>query len=124
MKITIPKPCHENWDLMTPTEKGRFCAVCSKVVRDFTECSDEEIISEISNSKDEICGNFNTNQLNRNLNSSFVNSLFTKFAVGFILTSAGLEKVSAQKKSNILCNDSAKISKVEDVVVGKVALKP
>ena len=116
MKITIPKPCHENWDLMTPTEKGRFCAVCSKVVRDFTECTDDEIISEISNSKDEICGNFNTNQLNRNLNFSFVNSFFTKFAVGFILTSAGLEKVSAQKTCDIK-KDTLK----EERIVGKVA---
>lgn len=116
MKITILKPCHENWDLMTPTEKGRFCAVCTKVVRDFTECSDEEIISEISNSTEIICGNFKTNQLNRNLNFSFVNSLFAKFAVGFILTTAGLEKVSAQKTCDVK-KDTLK----EERTKGKVA---
>lgn len=116
MKITIPKPCYENWDLMTPTEKGRFCAVCTKVVRDFTECTDDEIISEISTSKEQICGNFRTNQLNRNLNFTFVNSLFTKFAVGFILTSAGLEKVSAQKTCDVK-NDTLQEQKIK----GKVA---
>lgn len=116
MKITIPKPCHENWDLMTPTEKGRFCAVCTKVVRDFTDCSDEEIVSEIANSKEKICGNFRNTQLNRNLNFSFVNSLFAKFAVGFMLTSAGLEKVSAQKTCEVK-KDTLK----EERIKGKVA---
>ena len=33
----IPEPCHENWNKMTPQEQGRHCAVCSKVVVDFTK---------------------------------------------------------------------------------------
>lgn len=120
MKITIPKPCHENWDLMTPTEKGRFCTICTKVVRDFTECSDEEIISEITETQQKICGNFNVNQLNRNLSFSFINQLLTKFAVGFVLTSSGLEKLSAQK----VCNteeDSSKIVRLKgDIAIDTI----
>lgn len=117
MKITIPKPCHENWDLMTPAEKGRFCSVCTKVVRDFTDCSDEEIVSEISNSEEKICGNFRTTQLNRNLNFPFVNSLLTKFAVGFMLTSAGLEKVEAQKTCNVKTDTIKRTKLLGDVVL-------
>ena len=37
MKITIPTPCHENWNEMTPNEMGRHCTVCSKTVKDFTD---------------------------------------------------------------------------------------
>lgn len=33
--LNIPKPCHEDWAGMTPAERGRHCAACDKVVRDF-----------------------------------------------------------------------------------------
>lgn len=116
MKITIPKPCHENWDAMTHEEKGRFCAVCSKTVFDFTQCSDEEIITSFSNSKEEICGNFNESQLNRNFNFSFINSLLTKFAVGFVLTSGGFVSIKAQEHCDTKKSDSVRILKGKPLV--------
>lgn len=41
--ISIPKPCHEDWSKMTPSEKGRFCQSCSKSVIDFTQMSQQSI---------------------------------------------------------------------------------
>jgi TonB-dependent SusC/RagA subfamily outer membrane receptor len=114
MKITIPKPCHENWNAMTPDEKGRFCSVCSKTVRDFTVASDEEIIDAFSNSSEEICGNFNESQLNKNLQYSYINSVFMKFAVGFILTTGGLVAVKAQQNCS---NNTVKAERLEEVVL-------
>jgi len=99
MKITIPKPCHENWAAMTPEEKGRFCQVCSKSVRDFTRASDLEIMNDLSGTSN-ICGNFRADQLDRNLSHSFINSLFAKFAVGFVLTSGGIVSAQTQPKEN------------------------
>ncbi len=61
--IYIPKPCHENWNKMTPEEKGRHCAVCSKVVKDFTSMKKEEIMSTILDSDQEVCGRINVNHL-------------------------------------------------------------
>ncbi|MFD1603739.1 hypothetical protein ACFSJW_10505 [Flavobacterium artemisiae] len=63
-KITIPKPCHENWDEMTPRENGRFCMSCSKTVVDFSTMNPEEIrhyFTEHQNEK--ICGRFKKSQL-------------------------------------------------------------
>ncbi|WP_223605448.1 hypothetical protein [Chryseobacterium sp. OSA05B] len=114
MKITIPKPCHENWEAMTPEEKGRFCSVCSKTVRDFTVASDQEIIEVFSHSSEDICGNFNSSQLNRDLNYSFINSLFTKFAVGFMLTTGGFVSVHAQQNE---IHDTLKADEIKDVVI-------
>lgn len=99
MKITIPKPCHENWAAMTPDEKGRFCQVCSKSVRDFTSASDLQIMNDLSGNSN-ICGNFRVDQLDRNLSYSFINSLFAKFAVGFVLTSGGIVSGQTQPKDS------------------------
>jgi TonB-dependent SusC/RagA subfamily outer membrane receptor len=114
MKITIPKPCHENWEMMTPEEKGRFCSVCSKTVMDFTVASDAEIVEVFSTSKENICGNFYESQLNRNLQYSYINSLFTKFAVSFILTTGGFVSVNAQEN---ISNDTLKVEEIGDVVI-------
>ncbi|WP_276966418.1 TonB-dependent receptor plug domain-containing protein [Chryseobacterium sp.] len=130
MKITIPKPCHENWDTMTPYEKGRFCAVCSKTVQDFRTAPDDEIIQVFSNTSQEICGAFHPSQLNRDLHYSYINSLFVKFAVGFILTTGGIVSVHAQQKN--AC-DTLKADEVEEVafstqrdrkLLGSVAVVP
>lgn len=74
MKITIPKPCYENWNNMTTDEKGKFCSVCSKTVHDFTSFSDEELINTFKRDKD-ICGRFRNNQLDINLSFSFASTL-------------------------------------------------
>ncbi|MBS7252802.1 hypothetical protein [Flavobacterium branchiicola] len=64
-KITIPEPCHENWDKMTPKENGRFCLSCSKTVIDFTKMLPEEIQHYfIQNRNEKICGRFKKSQLN------------------------------------------------------------
>jgi hypothetical protein len=66
LKITIPKPCHEDWDKMTPNEHGRHCAACAKTVTDFTLMSDEEVKHFFFNKKEEkTCGRFRSEQLNR-----------------------------------------------------------
>lgn len=97
MKLTIPTPCHENWNRMSPAEQGRFCAVCSKTVKDFTAVPDEEILDEFSKNAENVCGRFKTSQLDRDLQFSFINTLFAKFAVGFILTAGGFTAVKAQQ---------------------------
>jgi TonB-dependent SusC/RagA subfamily outer membrane receptor len=120
MKLTIPKPCHENWETMTPEEKGRFCSVCSKTVRDFTVDSDDEIVDVFANTSDNICGKFNESQLNRDLQYSHINTVLAKFAVGFIFTTAGFVSVNAQHK---IVNDSIKAEKIDEVLITGITKK-
>ena len=62
--ISIPKPCHENWDAMHPREKGRHCDACDKTVIDFTEKSEKEIGEYFAGHADQrICGHFRKSQL-------------------------------------------------------------
>lgn len=63
-KITIPNPCNENWDEMTPKDNGRFCLSCTKTVVDFTAMLPEEIQHYfISNQNKSVCGRFKKSQL-------------------------------------------------------------
>ena len=63
-KLRIPKPCHENWNKMTPAEKGRLCKTCAKTVVDFTKKSSTEIKEYlIENKSERVCGHFYRKQL-------------------------------------------------------------
>lgn len=64
VKISIPKPCHEDWNKMTPNEKGAFCSKCAKTVIDFTKKNAEEIRNTLlTETGKKICGRFLSNQL-------------------------------------------------------------
>ena len=64
--ISIPKPCHEDWNKMTPDAKGAFCGSCQKSVHDFSNKTDEEIISVYEKEGEgKVCGRFAPAQLSR-----------------------------------------------------------
>jgi hypothetical protein len=64
--ITVPNPCNENWDSMTPQNQGRFCTSCQLIVTDFTKMDDKEIIHYFRTHQNEkICGHFRNEQLTR-----------------------------------------------------------
>jgi len=45
LNLSIPEPCHEDWQEMTPNQQGKFCGACAKTVVDFTKKSVKEIQS-------------------------------------------------------------------------------
>ncbi len=62
--ISIPKPCHEDWNKMNPNNEGKFCNSCSKTVVDFTKMSKEEIHQYFKQKSGEnTCGHFYASQL-------------------------------------------------------------
>jgi hypothetical protein len=68
IQLHIPKPCHENWDAMSPVEKGKFCGSCEKQVVDFTNMSDRQIAEFFKKpSTGSVCGRFMTDQLDREI---------------------------------------------------------
>lgn len=104
----IPNPCSENWEMMSPQEKGRFCSVCSKCVIDFTQKQPDEIKNIFVERKDEsICGRFYNHQLTnpennkseqiktrffRYIPSNFQNSRITLAVFSLILFLTGCSK--------------------------------
>lgn len=65
-QISIEKPCGEDWKKMTTDANGKFCSSCQKSVIDFTNLSDQQVISLLKNTKGSICGHLSNSQLDRN----------------------------------------------------------
>lgn len=64
--LSVANPCHENWDDMTLSDKGRFCASCQKTVIDFTNMSDRQIAESFKAFRS-VCGRFYQEQLDRDI---------------------------------------------------------
>ncbi|MEZ4796120.1 MAG: carboxypeptidase-like regulatory domain-containing protein [Flavobacteriaceae bacterium] len=100
LTLNIPKPCHEDWNKMTPQEKGRHCSVCQKKVFDFTTKTDEAIIKTFEQ-EGNVCGRYLNSQLNRTLilSRKEKNSFASLVASGLLaLLSISSQNLSAQEK--------------------------
>jgi hypothetical protein len=88
-KLKIKEPCSQKWDSMTPNEKGRFCAQCSKNIVDLTHLSDEEILETYNANAGNLCGRITKKQNNSLLESRKTKEKtgIGKVAAGFILLS-------------------------------------
>lgn len=64
LRISIDKPCSEKWDSFEKNEDGGFCLSCQKTVVDFTQYSDEELISYFKkHAFSKTCGKMKRSQL-------------------------------------------------------------
>jgi len=69
IQISIPQPCTEYWDNMTPKQQNRYCESCRKCVVDFTEFTDEQLYKFFEEHKGQkVCGRLSYTQLNRTIN--------------------------------------------------------
>lgn len=101
LQISIPQPCHEDWQAMTPATKGRFCDKCMKNVVDFTTKTDREILEAYTKDA-KLCGRFKADQLNRDIEVLEKKSTVWLATISAILTLVGVESsaVLAQEKQN------------------------
>lgn len=63
MKLSIEKPCQENFEEFTPTQAGGFCQSCQKEVVDFTCMTDAQVLHYFSKNQHKSCGRFSQSQL-------------------------------------------------------------
>lgn len=121
INISIPQPCHGNWQQMTPAEKGRFCGSCQKNVIDFTNASDAEIIKSL-NQNNHICGRFSPSQLNRNLVQRKEKDSIWLATTSVLLSFLSLnsQEVTAQEKFNTEQTDKKSISQSSKTFEEKV----
>lgn len=97
IQLTIPKPCHEDWDKMTPVEKGKFCGSCQKQVVDFSVMSDRQVAEFFKKpSTGSVCGRFMTDQLDREIDIPKKRIPWLKYFFQIALPAFFVSKVSAQ----------------------------
>lgn len=138
IQLTIPEPCHENWNNMTPVDKGRFCGSCQKQIVDFSNMSDREVAQFFKNpSTGSVCGRFMQDQLNRDMEIPKKRIPWVKYffqiALPAFLFSA---KAKAQGAVKIIKADTLVIPELwqqsktkntticSDMMVGKLAVAP
>ncbi|WP_412987776.1 energy transducer TonB [Pontimicrobium sp. IMCC45349] len=121
--ISVPEPCHEDWNKMTPKEKGRFCNSCAKTVIDFTKMNTYEIQDFINENKgSRICGHFKKTQLDSiNLHvpmQELASKSFHKLFLLALLIAMGTSLMSCTNKQG----NTQKIDSVEiiDSISNKV----
>lgn len=102
IRISIPEPCHEDWDKMTINTKGRFCASCAKTVVDFTQSTPQEIYQHLQ-THPKTCGRVklsNSSKTTKNYSytdlSRFASALFLVFGMSLFFYSCKLESPVGQ----------------------------
>ena len=133
LQLSIPEPCHENWQQMTPTDQGRFCNACARDVIDFSMMTDTEVLNYFTTlTHDKVCGRALPSQLERTISKpkdpkkrlfwywNYIVMFFLFFGKGNsvkaqgitqVVTAADLNKI---KQTNI---NNALAGKVGEVVV-------
>lgn len=110
--ITLNNPCHEDWDSMSATDKGRYCAACQKTVIDFTLMTDGQILDIFKKAgSNSPCGNFLNTQLDRPLidtryKTSVGAVLAKRVAAVFLLLQSATTALAQQAKKQVPATQS------------------
>ena len=104
--ISIPTPCHEDWNNMTTKDLGRHCGSCCKTVVDFTTWQPQEILLHFKSNKN-VCGRFTADQLNEPIptQEDFVKQIF-HFNISIVKKMAAIF-LFAFMIGGTSCNDNA-----------------
>ena len=131
--VSINNPCHEDWNMMTATDKGRFCSACSAELRDFSGLTDAEIIAELQKANGKTCGRFLNTQLNRSLVPASPilaiprPGMFGRIAASLLMLHSLFNDAIGQQKSastnqSLITNKGSSVNKKlgEIIITGKV----
>lgn len=104
--ISIPNPCQQDWNAMTPAQQGRHCAACQKVVVDFTLMSDGQILDVLKKANGTTpCGRYLPSQLDRPFvdtrpKVSFAATMLKRAAALLLLVQSAPTAMAQQSKQN------------------------
>jgi hypothetical protein len=107
IQLNVENPCHENWENMTASEKGRFCGSCQKQVVDFTSMSDSRIAAFFKKpSTGSVCGRFMADQLERDIEMPGKRIPWLKYFFTVALPAFLVSRTAAQETKRPLMGDT------------------
>ncbi len=82
IQISIKKPCNQNFEAFTKTDRGGYCQSCKKEVLDLTQMTDKELIHYFSTAVGKPCAKLKKSQLKTyyHLNTGKMNKFLPKTA--------------------------------------------
>jgi len=114
---TLKFPCQEKWDQLEVVPGGRLCQSCAHIVKDFRDCSQEELNSQLD-TQSHVCGIFRKDQLS----SAFLKAA----AVAVAVTSLGAcetEQQPTPEPGTVVFEDlDTQILSEVDTTVGDVVM--
>ena len=131
IQLSIPKPCHEDWNAMTTVEKGKFCGSCQKQVVDFSNMNDRQVAEFFKKpSTGSVCGRFMTDQLDREIEIPrkripWLKYFFTIALPAFIVSlKASGSKTQGQPQVRKINADTTRKSIYDDVKMMGMVSRP
>src|SRR3989344_7149243 len=102
--LSIKEPCHQGWENMSVSEKGKFCSSCKKQVHDFSNSTIDEIKKAYSESEDGLCGHVPAKLLqeqyvNRNIQIEHISFLKKFWIAAVFCFGASLFTIDSAKAS-------------------------
>ncbi|MEE1944928.1 carboxypeptidase-like regulatory domain-containing protein [Pedobacter sp. KR3-3] len=121
LRISIPKPCTQNWADLSPAEKGRYCSSCQKEVIDFRGWTADELQDWFANSNGRVCGRLSQKQLDyfkpkevRHEGWSFSAKVLLASSLALLTSSKVYSNTFAKSDSAIHQNTNEKGSKIKE----------
>jgi hypothetical protein len=125
IQLSIPKPCHEDWDKMSPDAQGRFCGSCQKQVVDFSTMSDRQVAQFFKKpSTGSVCGRFMDDQLGRELEIPKKRVPFAKYFFQVAIPMALIsQKATAQGSVKVTTQTTVKAIEKCTTSIGKLMVQ-
>jgi hypothetical protein len=124
LKLSIPKPCSQEWDRMTTNNSGRHCDSCQKTVVDFSNFTDKELIEFFKKATGKICGRLNPYQVNRPIpiieQSQY--SLFQKALFGTAIVAGIATNANGQAIKQVIPPVQAPVPTEPSIKMGQVCI--
>jgi hypothetical protein len=128
IKLNLENPCSENWELMSLTNDGRYCAKCCKEVVDMTTWANNDFVNYFNLNQEKICGRLYESQINKLFVDNTIlqrRKLNYEKAIALIMSFFALHNVSAQNQLNqtigteIVASPKSDTIKISGIITGE-----